>query len=124
MNPEKGVKEERDLKAVLILSGGVDSTTLLYKMLDDGYDVDALTFNYAQRHKKEIDCAKEVAARLHVTHRIIDLMLSGCAFGRQRPSRRKGCAQLPLHRRGRQKDHCAQSQHDHALRGGRIRRSA
>jgi 7-cyano-7-deazaguanine synthase len=63
------------MKAVLILSGGVDSTTLLYKMLADGYEVEALTFNYAQRHKKEIDCAKEIARLTKVPHRVIDL---GC----------------------------------------------
>ncbi|HEX7445831.1 MAG TPA: 7-cyano-7-deazaguanine synthase QueC [Methanothrix sp.] len=75
------MNRELEMKAVLILSGGVDSTTLLYKMLDDGYEVDALTFNYAQRHKKEIDCAKMVAARLHVTHRIIDLSCLGSLLG-------------------------------------------
>jgi len=69
------------MKAVLSLSGGVDSTTLLYRMLDDGYEVDALTFNYAQRHQKEIDCAKGVAQRLHVTHRIIDLSCLGSILG-------------------------------------------
>ncbi len=63
------------MKAVLILSGGVDSTTLLYKMLSDGYEVEALTFNYAQRHKKEIDCAKGVARLLKVPHRVVDM---GC----------------------------------------------
>ncbi len=61
------------MKAVLILSGGVDSTTLLYKLVDDGYDVHALTFNYAQRHKKEIDCARKIAAKLGITHRVVDL---------------------------------------------------
>lgn len=61
------------LKAVIILSGGVDSTTLLYKLLQDGWQVDALTFNYAQRHRKEIDCASAIAARLAVPHRIVDL---------------------------------------------------
>jgi 7-cyano-7-deazaguanine synthase len=61
------------MRGVLILSGGVDSTTLLYKMRSDGYEVDALTFNYAQRHKKEIDCARTIAERLHVVHRIVDL---------------------------------------------------
>ena len=61
------------MEAVLILSGGVDSTTLLYKMVDEGYNVHALTFNYAQRHKKEIDCAKRIAAKLQVIHHIVDL---------------------------------------------------
>lgn len=66
------------MKAVLILSGGVDSTTLLYKMLADGYEVHTLTFNYAQRHKKEIDCARNIADRLKIPHRIVDLSyLSG-----------------------------------------------
>jgi 7-cyano-7-deazaguanine synthase len=61
------------MKAVLILSGGVDSSTLLYKMLHDGYEVTALTFNYAQRHKKEIDCAREIAEKVHIRHYIVDL---------------------------------------------------
>ncbi|RQW80154.1 MAG: 7-cyano-7-deazaguanine synthase QueC [Methanothrix sp.] len=61
------------MKAVLILSGGVDSTTLLYKLVDDGYEVHALTFNYAQRHKKEIECAKTIASRLSIIHRVVDL---------------------------------------------------
>ncbi len=61
------------MKAVLILSGGLDSTTLLYRLLADGHQVDALTFNYAQRHKKEISCAKTIASRLNVTHHVIDL---------------------------------------------------
>lgn len=61
------------MRAVLIFSGGLDSTTLLYKLLADGYQVDALTFNYAQRHKKEIDCAIVVANRLNVSHHVIDL---------------------------------------------------
>jgi 7-cyano-7-deazaguanine synthase len=63
------------MKSVLILSGGLDSTTLLYKMLSDGYEVEALTFNYSQRHQKEIDCAKEIAGLRKIPHRVIDL---GC----------------------------------------------
>lgn len=61
------------MRAVLIFSGGLDSTTLLYKLLADGYLVDALTFNYAQRHKKEIDCAITIARRLNTAHHVIDL---------------------------------------------------
>ena len=61
------------MKAVLILSGGVDSTTMLYDMLSAGYQVHALTFNYAQRHKKEIDCARKITSLLNVPHEIVDL---------------------------------------------------
>jgi 7-cyano-7-deazaguanine synthase len=69
------------MKGVLILSGGVDSTTLLYKMLSDGYEVTALTFNYAQRHKKEIDCAKAIAEKLHIRHKIVDLRTLASLLG-------------------------------------------
>ncbi len=61
------------MKAVLILSGGLDSTTLLYRMLEMGYEVEALTFNYAQRHKKEIECAAAIAEKLNIAHKIVDL---------------------------------------------------
>lgn len=69
------------MKAVLILSGGVDSTTLLYKMIDEGYEVHALTFNYAQRHKKEIDCAKQIVAKLQIIHQVIDLSCLAAVLG-------------------------------------------
>lgn len=61
------------MDAVLILSGGVDSTTMLYKMLSEGYRVHALTFNYAQRHKKEIDCARKITNLLKIPHEVADL---------------------------------------------------
>jgi 7-cyano-7-deazaguanine synthase len=69
------------MKGVLILSGGVDSTTLLYKMHSDGYEVTALTFNYAQRHKKEITYAKAIAKRLDITHHVVDLSSLACLLG-------------------------------------------
>ncbi len=69
------------MKAVLILSGGVDSTTLLYEMIKEGYEVQALTFNYAQRHKKEIDCARKIAVLLGVSHRVVDLCCLASLLG-------------------------------------------
>jgi len=61
------------MNAVLILSGGVDSTTMLYEMLSKGCHVHALTFNYSQRHKKEIDCARKITSLLKVPHKVVDL---------------------------------------------------
>jgi len=51
-------------KAVLIFSGGVDSTTLLYELLDNNYEVFPVTFFYGQRHKREIDYAKKTILEL------------------------------------------------------------
>lgn len=48
-------------KTVLILSGGMDSATLLYKLLHDNIRPICVSFNYGQRHKKELICASELA---------------------------------------------------------------
>jgi 7-cyano-7-deazaguanine synthase len=61
------------VKAVLILSGGLDSTTLLYDLIHDGHEVHAVTFNYNQKHKNEIACATKTCKALQVPHTIIDL---------------------------------------------------
>lgn len=45
--------------AVLSLSGGMDSTGLLIQFLANGYDVHALSFDYGQKHKLEIDRLKD-----------------------------------------------------------------
>lgn len=60
-------------KTILIYSGGLDSTTLLYRLLADGHEVKCLSINYGQKHKKEIDSAKYFCAELDVDHEIIDL---------------------------------------------------
>lgn len=65
------------MKTVLILSGGVDSATLLYYLLSQRYEVHALTFIYGQRHSKEVDFAKKICARTKnlglAEHRIVDI---------------------------------------------------
>lgn len=58
-------------KAVVLLSGGMDSATVLYIAKSEGYDVYAISFNYGQRHLKELDCAKAVAERAGVKEHII-----------------------------------------------------
>ena len=67
-------------KAVVLLSGGLDSATTLAVAGNDGFQCYALTFAYGQRHKREIDAAKKVAESLGTAeHRIIEIDLA--AFG-------------------------------------------
>lgn len=60
-------------KAVAIISGGLDSTTLLYQLVDEGHEVHALSFNYGQRHSRELEYCAETCRKLNVRHDIIDL---------------------------------------------------
>ena len=61
--------------AVLLLSGGLDSTTMLAQALTDGYRVTALTFRYGQRHAGEVVAATRIAGHYGVAHHIIDIDL-------------------------------------------------
>lgn len=66
--------------AVILLSGGLDSTTVLAIAQSEGFDIHALTFAYGQRHSAEIDAAKAIAKNAKVTrHHVaqIDLTLFG-----------------------------------------------
>jgi len=67
------MKEKAKEKVVLVFSGGMDSTTLLYDLVNQGKEVYALSINYNQRHKKELEYAKKTAQKLGVEHKIIDL---------------------------------------------------
>ncbi len=60
-------------KAILIYSGGLDSTVLLYKLVKENYRVIALSFDYGQRHVKELLCAKWNCNYLNVPHIIFNL---------------------------------------------------
>lgn len=67
-------------KAVVLLSGGMDSTTVAAIALSRGFDVHALTFRYGQRHQAEVDGARRVAERLGIrAHVVLDMDLR--AFG-------------------------------------------
>jgi len=69
---------EKNRKAVVLLSGGLDSATTLSIARGEGFLCYALTFSYGQRHRREIEAAKKVANFLGVVeHRIIDIDLAG-----------------------------------------------
>ncbi len=66
----------RTRPAVLLLSGGLDSTTMLAHAVVEGFDVHAMTFRYGQRHSGEIEAARRVAARHGVRdHVVVDIDL-------------------------------------------------
>ncbi|WP_028864657.1 7-cyano-7-deazaguanine synthase QueC [Psychromonas aquimarina] len=60
-------------KVVVIYSGGMDSYTVLHKAIQQGLTPYALTFDYGQRHIKEIDVARSVCKELGVEHKVIDI---------------------------------------------------
>ncbi|QBG34419.1 7-cyano-7-deazaguanine synthase QueC [Litorilituus sediminis] len=60
-------------KVVVIYSGGMDSFTVLNRALKDGKQVYALSFDYGQRHVKELDCARTVCNKLKIEHKVIDI---------------------------------------------------
>jgi len=69
-------------KAVVLLSGGLDSSTVLYQALADGCQGYALSFDYQQRHQRELEAAKEIAQAAGVQqHQVVsfDLGLWGAS---------------------------------------------
>jgi len=65
------------MKAVILLSGGLDSATVLAMAKDQGYECYALSFNYGQRHAAELNAAAKVVAAFNVIeHKTIDLDLT------------------------------------------------
>jgi 7-cyano-7-deazaguanine synthase len=63
-------------KAVVLLSGGLDSTVTLAAAIDEGMDATALSFRYGQRHTRELESAEAVCRHYGIEHRIIDIDLS------------------------------------------------
>ncbi|MFE4426296.1 7-cyano-7-deazaguanine synthase QueC [Peribacillus butanolivorans] len=62
-------------KAVVVFSGGQDSTTCLFWAMERFVEVEAVTFDYNQRHSLEIECAQKIAKELGITHHILDMSL-------------------------------------------------
>jgi 7-cyano-7-deazaguanine synthase len=60
-------------KVVVVFSGGMDSYTVLHKAFREGFEVLPLTFNYGQKHNKEIEYAKHACIALGVIPKIVDI---------------------------------------------------
>ena len=63
-------------KAVILLSGGLDSATVLALALGEGYKCYSLGFAYGQRHTHEVEKAKKIAAKYKITHKVITIDLA------------------------------------------------
>ncbi len=62
-------------KAVVVFSGGQDSTTCLFWAKKRYKEVIAVSFNYGQKHSLELECAKDICKKYNVEHHIMDLNL-------------------------------------------------
>ena len=63
-------------KAVVLVSGGLDSTTVLAMAISQGYDCYTLSFDYGQRHRSELEAASRVSQLMNVSqHKVVKLDL-------------------------------------------------
>lgn len=70
------MKTKTGRRAIVLLSGGLDSTTTLAIAKSDGFDIYAMTFRYGQRHLAEIEASRRVAEREGVAeHMVVDIDL-------------------------------------------------
>ena len=67
------------LRAVAVVSGGLDSVTLAYLLKEEGLSLDIVSFNYGQRHDKELRFAQAVARKLGASWTLVNLAASGIA---------------------------------------------
>ncbi len=92
------------MKAVVLLSGGLDSATTAAIAKAEGYDVHALSFDYSQRHRVELESAKRVAGSLGIGKHLFikfDLReIGGSALTSDiavPKDRYKGARRIPVH---------------------------
>src|SRR5258707_6723279 len=65
------------MRTVAVVSGGLDSTVMAYAMRADGHDLHTISFDYGQRHRKELDCARALSADLGAPWELVDLRAAG-----------------------------------------------
>jgi len=69
------------MKAVVLFSGGLDSTVLVYDLLNEGADLKLLSIDYGQRHEKELKSSSEIAEFLELEHEILRLPMLNNLLG-------------------------------------------
>ena len=69
------------MKTIVICSGGLDSVSLAHRIAAEEELVALVSFNYGQRHAKELDFAARCAERLGVPHQVIDISAIGASLG-------------------------------------------
>lgn len=67
--------------AIVILSGGLDSVVLAHLLQSENCDLHLLSFDYGQRHAKELEYSRRAAARLKAPHDIVDIRAVGALLG-------------------------------------------
>jgi len=68
------------MKTLVVCSGGLDSVSLAYRIAAEHQLTTLLSFDYGQRHRKELDAARACAERLSVPHQIIDIRTIGASL--------------------------------------------
>jgi len=69
------IRRQPATKAVVLLSGGLDSATTLYYAIHKGFSCTCLSFDYGQRHRRELSAAARIAARAGCEHRTVKISL-------------------------------------------------
>jgi 7-cyano-7-deazaguanine synthase len=69
------------MKAVILFSGGLDSTVLVYHLINKGIDLKLLSIDYGQRHEKELKSSCEIAKYLNLKHEILRLPMLNKLLG-------------------------------------------
>ena len=84
-------------RAIVLLSGGLDSAVSFYLARKQGFDCFCLIFDYGQRHKKEIECAKKLAKQARCQFKIIklDLASGACALLNKKINFAQGAKGIP-----------------------------
>lgn len=67
--------------AIAVVSGGLDSVTLAHLLQSEGHDLHLVSFDYGQRHVKELEYSRHCAARLGATQDVVDLQALGKVLG-------------------------------------------